>query len=158
MMKNRFAFAAVAAVVAMAFAAGSYAESPMDIVLKREEAMKQLGGHMKAIKAFATEGQGSAADVAKRAAEISDIAGKIPAMFPAGTDMNGAADSKYLAKAEIWKDWAGFEKASTVLGVESKKLAAVAGGGDQAAIAAAFEQMGKEGCGGCHKTFRQKLE
>jgi len=157
-MKYRFAFAALAAGLAMVFAAGSYAESPKDIVMKREEAMKQLGGHMKAIKAFATEGQGSAADVAMRAQEINDISMKIPSLFPAGTDMNGAADSKVKASAKIWQDWAGFEKAATVLGVESKKLAAVADGGDQAAIAVAFEEMGKEGCGGCHKVFREKIE
>jgi len=157
MMKNRFAFAAVAAALAMIFAAGSYADSPKDIVLKREEAMKQMGGHMKAIKAF-TEGTGSAADVAKRATEISEISKKIPSLFPAGTDMNGAEDSKVKASAKIWQDWAGFEKAAAMLGVKSKALAAAADGGDKMAIAAAFDDMGKNGCGGCHKAFREKIE
>ena len=33
----------------------------------------------------------------------------------------------------------------------------VAAGGDKAAIAAQFGVMGKSGCGGCHKNFREKL-
>jgi len=157
-MKYRFAFAVLAAGLAMAFAAGSYAEDPKEIVMKREDAMKKLGGHMKAIKAFATEGTGSAGDVAKRATEISEFATKIPSLFPAGTDMNGAADSKVKASAKIWQDWAGFEKAATMLEVKSKALAAAADGGDKMAIAAAFEDMGKNGCGGCHKVFREDVK
>lgn len=156
-MKHRFVFAAIAAALSLAFAAGSFAAGPKDTVMKREEAMKQLGGHMKAIKAFATEGTGSAMDVSKRASEINDIAGKIPDLFPAGTDMNGAADSKYKASAKIWQDWQGFEKAAVQLGAKSKALAAAADGGDKMAIAAAFEDMGKNGCGNCHKNFREKV-
>lgn len=156
-MKYRFASAALAAAVAMAFAVGAYADSPKDTVMKREDAMKKMGGHMKAIKAF-TEGTGSAADVAERAAEINEISKNIPSLFPAGTDMNGAADSKVKASAKIWQDWQGFEKASVTLGAKSQALVAAANGGDKMAIAAAFEDMGKNACGNCHNTFREKIE
>ncbi len=40
---------------------------------------------------------------------------------------------------------------------EAEKLMTVAAGGDKAAIAAQFGAMGKSGCGGCHKKFREKL-
>ncbi len=49
-------------------------------------------------------------------------------------------------------------KASRGLEAESKALAAAADGGDKAAIAAAFQSMGKNGCGSCHKPYRVKLD
>jgi cytochrome c556 len=30
-------------------------------------------------------------------------------------------------------------------------------GGDKSAIEAAFADLGKNGCGGCHTTFREKI-
>jgi cytochrome c556 len=134
------------------------AATPADTVKLRQETMKQLGGHMKAIKAFATEGQGSAEDVAKRATEINAIAGKISTLFPEGTGMDEVMDPKNGAKPEIWLDWDNFLKAAKGLETESHALATVAGGGDKAAIAAAFQSMGKNGCGGCHKPYRVKLD
>ena len=41
-------------------------------------------------------------------------------------------------------------------GLEAVPVACAAGG-DKAAIAAQFGAMGKSGCGGCHKKFREKL-
>ena len=31
-------------------------------------------------------------------------------------------------------------------------------GGDQAAIQAAFSDLGKNGCGGCHEKFREEIK
>lgn len=161
-MKIRFAHSGFAAALAVSFALGaglapSRADTPAETVMKREEVMKQLGGHMKAIKAFVTEGAGSAEDVARRAGEIGAVAAKIPSLFPEGTEMNGAADSKYQARPEIWLDWEKFEKSAATLGSESKALAAAANGGDKAAVTAAFQSLGKNGCSNCHESFRQKL-
>jgi cytochrome c556 len=36
------------------------------------------------------------------------------------------------------------------------KLAAAASLGDKAATLAAFADLGKNGCGGCHETYRKK--
>ncbi len=112
---------------------------------------------MKAVSGFIKNGEGSAEDVARRAGEIGKIAAKIPSMFPDGTEMNGAADSKFKAMPEIWLDWENFEKAAALMLSKSKALAAAAGGGDKAAIAEAFTSLGKEGCSGCHKKFRMKV-
>ena len=150
--------AATAVVVAAGLALPVVAETPTEIVMKREKVMKEMGGHMKAIKGFAMEGQGSAEDVAKRAGAIGDIAARIPDLFPEGTEMNGAADSKFKAKPEIWLDWDNFEKSAAKLGAESKALAAAANSGDQAAVAAAFKSLGKNGCGSCHKAYRMKVQ
>jgi len=44
--------------------------------------------------------------------------------------------------------------AAGVLAAESTKLAAAAKAGDKDAIAKAAGDVGKLGCGGCHKTYR----
>lgn len=164
MMKKRFStgisiFAAVV-VAGLGFGAVSVsADSAGDIVKKRQETMKQLGGHTKAIKAFVQDGKGSASDVGRRADEIMAIARKIPALFPKGSSLDDISDPKTGAKPEIWADWNGFAKASDTLGGKAGALKSVAlGSGDRQAIAQAFGDMGKNGCGGCHKTFRLKLE
>jgi cytochrome c556 len=161
-MKKRFSTIETFLMLALAAGIGglpvsAFADSPTEIVIKREKIMKGMGRHMGAIKAFALEGKGSAADVARRAAEIGAVAAKIPDMFPDGTEMNGAEDSKYRAKPEIWLDWENFEKSAAKLASESKALAAAAGTGDRQVIAAAFTSLGKNGCSGCHKAFRMKV-
>ena len=107
------------------------AATPAETVKLRQETMKQLGGHMKAIKGFAVEGQGSAEDVAMRAGEIGKIAARIPTLFPEGTGMDEVLDPKNGAKPEIWLDWDNFLKARASLEAQSKALAAAAGSGDR---------------------------
>ena len=163
MMNKRFAVTGVAAVLTIALAAGvglapSGAATPGEIVKKRQETMKQLGGNMKAIKTFLETGEGSAADVAARAAEINDIAGKIPSLFPEGTGMDEVKDPENGAKPEIWLEWDKFTAAAKGLGDRSAALKTAAVEGSNPAIAAAFEEMGTNGCGSCHKPYRVKLE
>jgi len=133
------------------------AQDPAAIVKERQETMKQLGGHMKAINEFVESGAGNAEDVASRAASIREIAGKIPTLFPQGTSLNDGV-GKTGAKPEIWSDWTGFQAAATKMGEEAGKLAEIAAAGDHDAIGAQFGSLGKNGCGGCHQTFRQKLD
>jgi cytochrome c556 len=56
----------------------------------------------------------------------------------------------------IWEKWAEFEQAAQKFEEESAKFAEVAQGGDMAAIGPALGAFGKNGCGGCHETFREK--
>jgi len=155
---RKFLAPALAVAAAGALVLPVLAATPAETVKLRQDTMKQLGGHMKAIKAFATEGQGSAEDVAKRAGEIGEIAAKIPTLFPEGTGMDEVKDPKNGAKPEIWLEWDKFTTAAKGLEAKSDALAAAAAGGDKAAIAAAFESMGKEGCGSCHQPYRVKLD
>lgn len=155
---RKFLTPALAIAVAGALAIPVLAATPAETVKLRQETMKQLGGHMKAIKTFATEGQGSAEDVAKRAGEIGEIAARIPTLFPEGTGMDEVKDPKSGAKPEIWLEWDKFTAAAKGLEAESKALATAAEGGDRAAITAAFQSMGKNGCGSCHKPYRVKLD
>ena len=163
-MNRRFSFSSkILAAALVAAAAGALtlpvlAGTPAEAVKLRQDTMKKMGGHMKAIKAFAMEGQGTAADVARRAGEIGKTAAKIPSLFPEGTSLDEVMDPKTGAKPEIWLDRAKFEKAAAKLGAQSKALEAAAAGGDREAVAAAFKSLGKNGCGNCHKQFRKKLE
>lgn len=162
-MKIRFAESAFAAALAASLALGigmapAVADTPAETVKKRQETMKQLGGHMKAIKTFIEGGEGSAADVAERAAAINAVAGRIPSLFPEGTGMDEVKDPKTGAKPEIWLDWEKFNAAAKGLEERSAALKTAAADGDRGAIGAAFGEMGKNGCGACHKPFRVKLE
>ncbi len=162
-MKIRFASAVAAPVVAMIAVLGVLAgpalgDSAADIVKKRQETMKQLGANMKAITEFVKTGQGSAGDVAARAGQIAATAKLIPSLFPAGTGMDMVTDPKTGAKPEIWVDFTKFEAAAANLGDLAGKLQQAAAGGDAPAIGAALAPVGKEGCGGCHTPFRQKLD
>lgn len=155
---QKFLAPALAVAAAGALVLPVLAATPAETVKLRQDTMKQLGGHMKAIKAFATRGDGSAEDVAKRAGEIGEIAAKIPTLFPEGTGMDEVKDPKNGAKPEIWLDWDNFQKAASALGNESKALAMAAEGGDRAVITAAFQSMGQNACGSCHKLYRVKLD
>ena len=156
------AAAAGAVVIAVGLAAGSiHTEAAIDaktVIETRQKAMKDNGGHMKAINGFVETGEGDAAMVAEHATAIAETAKKIPELFPEGTSLADGHGVKTAAKAEIWTDRAGFEKAAAYLGEEAEELAETAKGGDKQAIAAAFAELGKEGCGGCHSKFRQKQD
>jgi cytochrome c556 len=72
-------------------------------------------------------------------------------VFPEGTN---AGESEALPV--VWQQWPEFEGDAKTMGELASKLAAAAESGDQAATLAAFASLGKNGCGGCHETFRVK--
>jgi cytochrome c556 len=160
--RSRAAMAAAASalVIAVGLVAGAaHTDAAADaktVIETRQKAMKGLGMHMEAINAFVEKGEGDAAMVAERAKEIAATSEKIPELFPEGTSLADSHGIKTAAKAEIWSDRAGFEEAAEHMGEEAEELAETAEGGDKQAIAAAFAELGKEGCGGCHTKFRQK--
>jgi cytochrome c556 len=163
-LANRAALAAAAGAVVIAVGLVSGAmrtEAAMDaktVIETRQKAMKELGGHMKAINDFVEKGQGDAGMVAEHATAIADTSKKIPELFPEGTSLADGHGVKTAAKPEIWSDRAGFEQAAMTLGTKAEELAKAAAGGDKQVIAAAFGDLGKNGCGGCHSKFRQKQD
>lgn len=130
---------------------------PATALSKRQALMKELGGHMKAINEFLEQGTGSAADVATRAAAIKTASAQIPELFPEGTSIDDNV-GKTAAKADIWARFDEFKTDATRMGDEAGKLAEAAATDDRAAIGAQFAALGKDGCGGCHSVFRQKLD
>jgi cytochrome c556 len=133
----------------------SAADSP--VVQERRALMKDMGKQMGIINDFLEKGVGDAAAVKAAADTIHSNAAKIPDLFPQGTSL---ADNvgKTGAKPEIWANFDNFKQAASKLGDLSAATTVAADGGDKAAIGAAFKNMGQNGCGGCHQTFRQKLD
>jgi cytochrome c556 len=129
------------------------------VITKRRMAMRALGGNMKKIGGYLKANKGGPADVAKAAANIAQIAKATPGLFPAGTGM-----ARYPgvtgAKPAIFENNAGFKKAAMRLASLANGLAKAssAPGAGKAQIGKAFGPVGKMGCGGCHKNYRQKLK
>ncbi len=133
-----------------------------DPIQERKNLMRSNIGNMKAIGAFLKTGKGSAGDVASRARTIAGNAEKISGLFPAGTSLKDKP-GQTRAKPSIWakksihnqaEDKAAFNNAADIMSVYALKLASAADSGDKKAIGAAMGQLGKNGCGGCHKFFR----
>jgi cytochrome c556 len=133
------------------------AQDPAEAIKKRQEFMKEFGGYAKAINEYLEKGVGTPEDVKAKAAEIKEESAEIPGLFPAGTSMDDGV-GKTAAKKEIWDKSDEFKAAAENVGVLAGKLEAAAATGDKQQIADAFGALGKDGCGGCHKTFRAKLD
>ncbi len=130
-------------------------EEAMEVAEKRSEAMKSMGQSMRTLKRFA-EGRGSAEDAAAAATVIADTAPALPSLFPAGTGMAALPDSE--SKEVIWEEWDDFVAATERLGEKAAALQAALDAGDSGGIGAAFGDLGKNGCGGCHSKFREKRD
>jgi cytochrome c556 len=128
-----------------------------DTVLKNRQAtMKEQGADLQKVKAY-IDGKGDLAQAKAGAADLTQTTKKIPELFPPGTDgPNPTGD--YVAKPVIWTDWNKFLEAQKTAAAKADALAVAVNGGDKAAIEAAFADLGKNGCGGCHTNFREKIE
>ncbi len=123
-------------------------------ITERQALMKLQGVAFASIKAAIDSkdaGRIKAAEGAARALSFSAHA--IPTMFPKGSDEKAG---KTAALAKIWDDPAGFKKAADALSPLAATLADALKEGDPAKALAAFGATGKEGCGGCHGTYRAK--
>ncbi len=78
----------------------------------------------------------------------------VPVLFPQQTGMAEYPGKSY-AKPDIWAQWDKFNEAAQQAHAKAIALNAALLSGDKATITTAFEAMGKEGCGGCHRPFRQ---
>ncbi|MFL5333999.1 MAG: c-type cytochrome [Geminicoccaceae bacterium] len=121
------------------------------VVAVRQSTMKANADHMGAIKAILTEAPDLIGQIEFHAEAIKEAAEYTPAMFPAGSDQPAS-----WALPPVWSDAAGFKAAAEKSEDLAGKLADTAKGGDPKATLAAFATLGKEGCGGCHQTFRKK--
>jgi cytochrome c556 len=157
-VKTRFIVtAALAVLLSGGLALQVVAQDPAEIVKKRQDAMKANGGDMKAINEFLEKGVGTADDVKAKAGSIKEHSALIVGLFPAGTGMDDGV-GKTGAKKEIWEKPDEFKAAADNLGTLAGKLEEAAATGDKQQMADAFGALGKNGCGGCHQTFRQKLD
>ena len=147
--------------IAVAVSLGIASTGTLDAALKGEAAIKERIAAMKAItkewrviRSFGKDDKVTPAVVAEKATIMANLSRQIPAMFPEGTGRGDFSDKETRALPAIWTDWASFESAATVMVVESEKLANFAKAGDTGAIPEQIAQVGKLGCGACHKAYR----
>jgi cytochrome c556 len=134
------------------------ADEPANIVKYRQNFMRANGAHIGMIAAVVKGEVGLTDELAKNAAALAELGDMLSAnlqqLFPEGTEkMDGL---KTAALPTIWEKWSEFEQVAMRFQEESAKLAEVAQGGDMAAIGQQLGVLGKQGCGACHETFREK--
>ena len=136
--------------------AASLAQDKETVLKDRQATMKEQGKSLGAVKAY-IDGKGDLAQAKAGAADLTQTTKKIPDLFPPGTaGPNPTGD--YVAKPVIWTDWNKFLDAQKTAASKADALLVAVSSGDKAAIETAFNDLGKNGCGGCHTTFREKIE
>ena len=134
----------------------SFAEDKETVLKNRQETMKEQGKDIGSVKAY-LDGKGDLAQAKTGAADLTQTTKKIPDLFPPGTGgPNPTGD--YVAKPAIWTDWNKFLDAQKAAAAKADALLVAVNSGDKAAIEAAFNDLGKNGCGACHTAFREKIE
>jgi cytochrome c556 len=152
----KFRISAAALAILVAGASGVALGQDKETVLKdRQATMKEQGKDIGAVKAY-LDGKGDLAQAKTGAANLTQTTKKIPQLFPPGTG-GPSPDGDYVAKSEIWTDWNKFLDAQKTAAAKADALLVAVNGGDKSAIEAAFADLGKNGCGGCHTSFREKI-
>ncbi len=150
---KQFVLAGVVAVATTLGAVSQAAEDPAALIEYRKAIMSAIDRHIVAI-VMVVKGDVSFTDeVAGHAHAINEMSKTLPRLFPKGS---GKEAGETRALPVIWEKWDEFEATIKTLQTESAKLAEVAKDGDRAAIAKQTMALGNEGCGSCHKTFREK--
>ncbi len=154
---TKFRVSAAALAIVVAGASGVALGQDKETVLKdRQATMKEQGKDAGAVKAY-LDGKGDLAQAKAGAADLTQTTKKIPGLFPPGTGgPNPTGD--YVAKPVIWTDWDKFLDAQKAAASKAEALVVALNSGDKTAIETAFNDLGKNGCGACHTTFREKIE
>lgn len=129
------------------------AQDKQAVVKERQALMKDNGRSMGQIARYLKAGKGTPKTVAAAATHIKANAGKIVALFPAGTSLDDMKGSN-RAKAAIWQKKDQFQTDAQILAEKAEAVVAAAGTGDKGKIAAAFGDLNRGGCINCHRAFR----
>jgi cytochrome c556 len=156
-MSKSILFVAPAMALAMSVAftttAAGDADKAMTAAIDARKAQMQLIGYNMGLLGGMAKGE-TEFDTAKATAAATSLASVAKLdrsiLWLEGTIQGDIPDTR--AKAEIWSDAAGFEKASTDLESAADALLEAAGT-DLAALQAAMGAAGKT-CGACHETYR----
>jgi cytochrome c556 len=89
-------------------------------------------------------------------AAFENTATKAPALFPDNSIDHATADDPYTAKPEIWQNMDDFKARFAKFGDNAK--AASTSVKDLNSFKAAFGNIGKNDCGGCHDKYRLKKD
>lgn len=138
------------AVAAIALGVG-VALAQQDPIAARRALMKANGDEAKIGAAMAKGDAPFDLDKARKMfATFEDAAAKAPSLFPDNSKTGGET----AAKAEIWANIDDFKARLVKLGTDSK--AAIESVKDLDSFKAAFGNIGKNDCAGCHEKYRVK--
>lgn len=145
-----------AAVVLWTIVGGAMAaDEPANIVKYRQATMKANGAHITMIAAVVKGEVSWSNELEGHAHALHEQSKNLLRLFPEGTG-KGDTEVESAALPAIWEKRDEFEQAVKRLQDESGKMVEVAKSGDLAAIGQQLGSLGKQGCGGCHDTFREK--
>ena len=147
MIRSMFAVVSIAAVALGV----SVAVAQQDVIKERKDVMKANGDQAK-IGAAMMKGEQpyDQAAAQKIFATFADAATKMPNLFPD----NSKTGEDTAALPKIWEDMADFKARFVKFGDDAK--AAEASVKDLDSFKAAFGNIGKSDCGGCHQLYRAK--
>jgi cytochrome c556 len=147
MIRSMFAVASIAAVALGV----SVAVAQQDVIKERKDIMKGNGDEAKIGAAMAKGEQPFDLAAAQKVfATFADAASKMPNLFP--DNSKTGEDSAALPK--VWEDMADFKARFVKFGDDAKE--AQASVKDLDSFKAAFGNIGKNDCGGCHQLYRAK--
>jgi cytochrome c556 len=150
------AVATGAMIVALGWgAAGVSAQDNEAVVKDRQATMKAQGAAMGSIKKY-LDGDVDQATAAKSADDLVKLAQSLPGKFTQGTSTTDFP-GKSGAKPIIWSEMDKFLAAQKNMVSQAEKLDVAVKSGDKKAAAEQYATTGKDGCGGCHNTYREKL-
>jgi len=132
------------------------AQDKETVIKNREALMKGQGKDLGSVKAY-IDGKGDQTQAETGAANLTQSIAKIPDAFPPGTGGTDS-DGKFATKPVIWSDWNKFIDTQKLAASKADVLLAAVKSGNKATIEPAFSDLGKNGCGACHETFREKLK
>jgi len=112
-----------------------------------------MSGAVRGYMKIAILGGGEAKRAVYPADGLALWAKALPGMFPGGTGPDAA---KTYAKAEIWSDHAGFEKAANDFIAATDKLSRLAHASDTENFKEQLEVVDQR-CTACHDTFRSEF-
>jgi cytochrome c556 len=135
----------------------SVAFAQQDPIKERKKLMKNNADQGK-IGAAMVKGEEpfDLAKAQKILAAFEDTATKAPALFPDNSIDQATADDPYTAKPEIWQNMDDFKKRFTKFGDDAKAASTTVK--DLDSFKAAFANIGKNDCGGCHDKYRLKRD
>ena len=138
------------AVAAIVLGAG-IAVADQDPIAARKALMKANGDQAK-IGAAMVKGEApfDLDKARKMFATFEDAAAKMPALFP----NNSMTGGETAADPKIWENMDDFKARFAKLGTDAKDAAAKIT--DLDSLKAAFGNIGKNDCGGCHEKYRIK--
>lgn len=150
MKGSRWMVAALAA-LGVAGAVSAAAPTPQAAIAARHAGFKKMGAAMKALGDQLKSDAPAQPTMVAAARVIAATAREQAGLFPNGS--GPGAGVKTEALPAIWSDRATFDAQMNRLIAESGKLAAVAAGGDVAAIRVQMKATGAT-CAACHRQFR----